>query len=376
MKILFITHETSRTGAPLMLLYFMEWIKVHHPETHLSVLSLREGALSNRFREVSDVFSEINHLQKTPQKKRLYAQLVYKLTKSRPHHVISQFLQSNNVEKIDVIYSNTVVTIPLAAQLKKQYEGALWVAHIHELHAIMQQLRPDFPRYIPDIDHCIAASEIVKNNLIQQWNVPENRVTRVYECSKITVVSNEKSANKSFVIGASGTAHWRKGSDLFVQVAMLVQRRYPEAHIQFVWVGTVSKNERIILEEDIRKCGLEKCVTFVGEIDTPAHYFNEFDIFLMTSREDPFPLVCIEVGMLGKPIITFKNAVGTSEIIGDNGGFVVPYLDVQAMTNAVTKYIEQPILIKEHGAFNKKAFTQFTPEIICPLYWQILTKGS
>ena len=93
----------------------------------------------------------------------------------------------------------------------------------------------------------------------------------------------------------------------------------------------------------------------------------------MISREDPFPLVCIEVGMLGKPIITFDQATGTSEIIKDKGGTIVPYLDIPELTNAIVSYIEDEKKLKAHGSFNKDAFQQFSPENICPQIWEVIT---
>jgi glycosyltransferase involved in cell wall biosynthesis len=373
-NIIFLTHETSRTGAPLMLLYFMEWIRAQYPTTHMTTLSLKKGSLSESFEQVSDVFCELETLQEPSGNKIISTRIASKFWKSNTRSSLTTFLAKQGVTEVDTIYSNTVGTIPLALKLKQHFQDSKWVAHIHELQVIMQQICPDFNEYRPYIDRFIAASEIVKNNLIQQWLVPNNKVTRVYECSKVKAISKTTKAKEHFIIGGSGEAHWRKGSDLFVQIAMFINRKFPNKKLKFIWVGSVSKNERIILEEDIRKCGLEDVVEFVGATDTPEHYFNEFDVFLMTSREDPFPLVCIEVGMLGKPIITFKNAVGTSEIISNKGGFIVPYLDTNAVVHAITSYIENPSLIEEHGKFNKKAFQEFTPDLICPLLWDIICK--
>ena len=49
MRILFISHETTRTGAPLVLLYFLRWLHLHKPDVEVSVLSLKEGDLNQDF---------------------------------------------------------------------------------------------------------------------------------------------------------------------------------------------------------------------------------------------------------------------------------------------------------------------------------------
>ena len=84
----------------------------------------------------------------------------------------------------------------------------------------------------------------------------------------------------------------------------------------------------------------------------------------MTSREDPFPLVCIEVGKMGIPIICFEKATGAAEIIEGRGGFVVPYLDCKAMAEKLVLYYKEPDLIKKHGNLNKEDFADFVSEVM------------
>ena len=127
---------------------------------------------------------------------------------------------------------------------------------------------------------------------------------------------------------------------------------------------------------DIEKLGLQNTVRFIGEVDNPSSYYNDFDVFAMTSREDPFPLVCIEVGMLGKPIVSFDKAVGTNEVISEAGGFIVPYLDIETMAEKIMNYYNNPELVKSHGELNEKAFSQFTPELICPQLFDIITSQN
>ena len=129
----------------------------------------------------------------------------------------------------------------------------------------------------------------------------------------------------------SGTVHWRKGTDIFIQLVRTIYKLEPKCNIKFVWVGKSSFKENVIIQEDLRKLGLQEYVTFPGEVDNPTEYFKDFDVFVMTSREDPFPLVCIEVGQLGKPIVSFDKATGINEFLANGGGFVVPYLDIEEM---------------------------------------------
>ena len=86
---------------------------------------------------------------------------------------------------------------------------------------------------------------------------------------------------------------------------------------------------------DIAHYGLDKRCIITGSVPDPANYFNIFDVFLMTSREDPFPLVCIENAYLKKPIICFEGVVGSTDFISEATGAVVKYADVDSLVEAV-----------------------------------------
>jgi glycosyltransferase involved in cell wall biosynthesis len=111
----------------------------------------------------------------------------------------------------------------------------------------------------------------------------------------------------------------------------------------------MSKSEEIILNEDLKKMGLFNHIEFIGSVINPQDYYKKMDIFLMTSREDPFPLVCIEIGMMGIPIVYFDKAIGTQEVLESAGGKKIPYLDLLSMSEAIIDYYYNPDRIKENS---------------------------
>ena len=215
---------------------------------------------------------------------------------------------------------------------------------------------------------------MVKNNLVENYEVPVTKTTVVYEYSNATIPELSNIDLNSFIVGGAGTAHWRKGSDLFVQLALYINKNYPKHPIKFNWMGYVNSTEKIILNEDIRKSNLQDVITFTPASPDYLDVFKTFSLLAMTSREDPFPLVCIEIGMMGKPIVCFKGATGSEEIIEKGGGVIVPYLDVPAMAEAIIVYYENRDTLETDGAINKLEFSKFTPEIICPQLWDVISK--
>jgi len=370
-KILFITHEASRTGAPMVILHLIKWLQTNS-DYCIDLLSLKGGELSDEFSEIVNEYYVLPKPRKT--KPTIYHRVQRKIGLKGTEDNQAKFLKNISENHYDLIYSNTVISIPFGNQIKQYNSQSKHIAHIHELQVIIQQILPDFKLHSEHVDHFIAASDLVKNNLSKNWDISPQQISRVYECSLVEIETKIKrsSKNKVFHVGGAGTVHWRKGSDLFIQVASYLKTLRPELDFKFTWVGAVSKNERFIHEEDIRKAGLEDNVFFTGPTNEPTNIFKEFDVFLMTSREDPFPLVCIEVGMLGKPILCFEGATGTQEIITKGGGSVISYLDTRQMAKTITEYIDSPKLLQEKGKINAQEFSEFSPDKICPQILEVL----
>jgi glycosyltransferase involved in cell wall biosynthesis len=363
-RILFISHESSRTGAPLALLYLIQWMNEHYPSIKTDVLMLKQGVIENDFKKINGRLISLEPKNFFTRKINGFLYRIFKKS-------IIEWIKMHLIKykKYNIIYANTIVSIPKAIELKNKNSNYKVIAHIHELELTIKHFLPNIDKYIKDIDFYICASRAVQENLIKNWKVDKLRSKVVYEFSKIDTFTtdDELPIAKSFTIGASGYVSWRKGYDIFIQIAYEFQKKYPTIDMVFKWVGKVDNYQRIIIENDLKKMGLSNKVEFLGEPESPSELYSHFDVFLMTSREDPFPLVCIECGMLGKPIICFDSATGTEEIIKENGGgFVVKYLDVEEVIEKLKFYHDFPEKLEEHGNINRNTFSKFTPEYKCP----------
>lgn len=142
----------------------------------------------------------------------------------------------------------------------------------------------------------------------------------------------------SLLVGACGAAGYRKGTDLWFDIATRVLGRADPAP-RFVWVG----------DHDAQHyADLPPQVTFVGPTSDPYSKIAEFDIGVLTSRDDPFPLVVLETMLMGVPVVAF-DVGGVREQIGD-AGILVPPEDVDAFADAVTTLLTDADLRKALGA--------------------------
>lgn len=385
MRILFISHDASRTGAPMLLKHLLVWIRDNRPELKIDVLILQEGALDTDFKTLSDGYFNFSDYEKS--KKNIFDTIYRKISKqlikynfdihshtteSLKEVQLSQFLiHIAHQNQYDIIYANTALTIQSALKIKNNSLLKPKVfANIHELDVVLKLYTPDIYKYINEVDTIIAGSKLVKDNLIDNYSVNPKLVEVIYDFTDYNElkVADEtyRKKDKCFCVGGMGALQWRKGDDLFIQIARFVKSHYSEPNIKFIWVGALSSFNRVTIENELRKAGLSDSVEFVGESVDYYKYYREFDLFLLPSREDPFPLVAIEAGLNGLPIICFENSTGISEVITKGGGFVVPYLDIESMAEKIMVYYSNNTKLKMDGELNRIQFLNYTSERICP----------
>ncbi len=374
MKILFITHETSLSGASRSLLYFVDWFKKNKPSDKIYVLSLSSvNPLQNAFQTISDYYFDLTNVSRKPnysfinRAKRI---LFNKEIVSEKERLISE-LAANH---FDVLYSNTVVCLPIAQEIKTKFNYSKILLHVHELKTAINQLLPDFRKRYEQVDFTIAASELVKENLINYFLCDAKNIQKVYECSDIFISETymelePKNAQKVFMVGA---AYWAKGDDIFLLVAKEVISRNENVH--FYWLGGQSNERFTVNQGDIEKLGISKNVHFLTHTPFPHDTVKQADVFALTSRSDSFPLAAIEAGLLGVPIVCFEKASGIQEIIEHGGGTIVPYLDIIKMSDAILYLLSNENFRLQKSDEIKKIFEQCKPDFISKEINKVLNK--
>jgi glycosyltransferase involved in cell wall biosynthesis/SAM-dependent methyltransferase len=139
---------------------------------------------------------------------------------------------------------------------------------------------------------------------------------------------------------AVGFADRRKGIDLFVEVGLNVIKRLDD--VVFVWVGHHDADAFSAARARIVVAHADHKFVFPGLTEDPSAFFAGSDVYLMTSREDPFPLVVLDALEASLPTIGFDGAGGFVELLQRDCGVLVPYLDVSAMADNVVRLLGDP----------------------------------
>lgn len=353
-RVLFVAHEASRTGAPIMFLHFLRWLK-ENTDLSFEILLLAGGPLADEFALVAPTHriealgrGSASYLE-AGMVKAGFPAVADRVKVCRSRRSI------NHLRGFDALYLNST-TSALALRILPEIPP-LVVSHIHELGSAFNYWFPqrDRQEMLSATDWFVACSDAVARNLMGGYGVASSQVSRHYEFVEPPVVDHHRARSlreelgvspDALLVGGSGAVIWRKGPDLFVQAAAALMRSNPDLDVHFVWVGG-GGDEPIPIESDIAKLGLEDRVHFVGEIVDPGDLFSTFEVFCVTSREDPYPLVMLEAAALGVPIVSFANG-GATEFAGSSDAndapraVIIPYLDADAMGAAVAALLRDP----------------------------------
>ncbi len=247
-----------------------------------------------------------------------------------------------------MVYANSIASARIVEALAPRVPV---LTHVHELEFMFRVTQsPALTHLLAHTSQFITCSNVVRENLIREHAVAEARVETVPASIPVDQVRPARTCEQIFhelnipndahlVIG-SGTLSWTKGSDLFVQLARAVCGERPRVH--FAWVGSAGSLDVAQFEHDVRLLGLDGKIHLTGAVPNPADYFAAADLFVLTSRQDSYGLVCLEAAALAKPILCFAGSGGMPEFVEKDCGFVVPYLDIMAMAKRVTYLLDSP----------------------------------
>jgi len=378
-KILFISHEATRTGAPLLLLQFLQWLK-QNTQQEFSILLMYRGEMEDEFAKLGNLY-----ILEPPiiQPLRLRQQIVNALFKRKNKDSVIEYTENIfkkiEHEKFSLVYGNTIISISVIQRLIKTIlPNAKYIVHVHEMQSMLMYFEETIKELKNNPIHYIVVSDLVKNIFVTKYLLSPEYVNRVYgfiDYNNIEKYSRQKEVDsENYLIQCSGAVLSRKGYDIFIYIAKRAIQKYPNIPFMFKWIGKYSIESKSFIDIDIQNAGLQNRVEFVGAIKNPFEVYSNADLFLLTSREDPFPLVVLEHACLGIPTVCFKDATGIVEFIKEDAGVSVPYLDIEKMVDVIAElYFDKDKRIKM-GQNAKQKIQQYDIEIQVPKIFNEIIK--
>ena len=285
-----------------------------------------------------------------------------------------------------LVYSNTVTNGRVVAAVLRP--GLPVITHVHEMdYWIARSGRENWQHVRSQTTKYIACSDAVARNLVSRQGISADAIEVIHEFVQrdIDRVSPHAGTRMreslgippdAFVVGGSGVEDWRKGKDLFVQLARTVQARRPAREVHFLWVGPAPAGDSgYWVTHDAGRVAGGNRITWTGAVDNALDYIAAVDVFAMVSREDPFPLVSLEAAALGKPVVCFEQAGGTPELVEQDAGVIVPYLDVESMADRLLDFAAREqfrVAMGERAA--EKVRERYSEQVIAPQLHRVIER--
>ncbi|MBC7850750.1 MAG: glycosyltransferase family 4 protein [Chitinophagaceae bacterium] len=345
-SIIFVSHNASRTGAPMILLGLIKEL-AQSSEWDIQILLMEAGPLEAEFHRFGKVYVWYKEPVFTLSAKRgfsrLLSQIKYKL---RGKRILSQ------LKKSEVVFLNTITNGHVHKKLLGKADT--FITYVHELQTSikMNTDRLSLNTVIGGSNHFFCGSNAVKEMLVEKYEVPAGKTSVVYsslqliELEKINYQSDIDKLRERFripesaiIIGLSGTTEWRKGIDWLYPLVKLYFKKRPNGNAYFIWKGIDVRKSDYFERFDFEKSKLTHRVIFLPHGNDALATIAAYDIHLLLSREDPYPLVVLEAAAFGIPSVCFKGAGGSPEFIEGDAGIAVEYGDLDAVADAII-YLE------------------------------------
>ena len=398
-KILFISNDGSRTGAPSILLNLIRWLKSHH-DLKMAAVLMRNGSLRTEFEQELTTYTWIPTDLNQPE--RIHKRLVNTLLqrgRTDPGKWLAQIIEK---EKPDVIYLSTLVLGRYLGSVGQDAHPRI-VSHVHELLPSLLQLSGEamVQRQL-DLSHkVISCADCVQNGLTKNFHLPQDRciilpefiITRPdkksHDSQQNDCANNQDPQEKLGwqklniaqergipVFGIGGNPISRKGFDLIPLFLKACRQRFGDEGFLFVWIGCgEGSSPHASLSWDLELMGLSDQIVLFPSVAMASfrRLLSRLQVLTLLSREDPFPLVALEAGLLEIPTVCFKGSGAIAEMADEGACIAVDYLNLEEFAAAVQRLWAQPEEARRIGRRCRlKVLEELSLEQVAPRVAQVL----
>ncbi|MBW1618054.1 glycosyltransferase [Empedobacter falsenii] len=229
-----------------------------------------------------------------------------------------------------------------------------------------------FYRFYNNFHQIIAQSDDMKNDLIENFRISENKIVKINNPVDFDLINRLKieSVNVGFNMSyknivAIGNLSPRKGFDLLLNV--MNELKGENIHLTILGDGAF-KDE---LAQQKGELGLNN-VTFKGKVSNPFVYLKNADLFVLSSRYEGFPNVLLEAGACGTYSLTNNCPGGINEIVQEGiNAEIFPIENSKGFAEKMKEILNQS---HDKEKIVKSIYSRFSKEIIISKYESIFDK--
>ncbi|MGH8029021.1 MAG: rhamnan synthesis F family protein, partial [Arenimonas sp.] len=360
--VLVVSHEASRTGAPILSLNIGQG---YARKYNVVSLLLGGGPMVEAFlQESTFVIGPIKLRDEVMKTTLLMEQLVatlplkFAVINSIESRWALESLNRLGVPTVNLIHEFAAYTRP-----RNAFRDAIYWAGetVFSTPLTCENALAEFPE-LADKSFNIAAQG---RCLLVAEELDEASIEREDERVRARLRPGGDRDDAIVVIGA-GFVQQRKGVDLFIDIAAKVLGSPGGRRFRFVWVGKGFDPENdlgysVYLADQLRRLGLEREVVFLDETSRIETVYAATDILLLSSRLDPLPNVAIDAMAHGLPVVCFENTTGIATELAAAGlaeHCVARYLDTGDAAAKLLAFADTPELRTQVGERSREVVAE------------------
>ncbi len=332
--LLFITHDLSLSGAPLLL--FDLACNLRQRGYFVTVMSPCDGELTEKY------------------EKENIPLMIDSTISDLPLDETKKFMAN-----FDLIVANTILVWQAVVSAKENNIPVIWMLHESRAGRIMAESNPKIAVALGLADDVIFACEATES-LYKKFNFRNNFRIMSYGARPLEVKGAcIAHGDAKLVILQVGSIEPRKGQDILIKSITALSKEYTEGVEAFIVGRKLDNAESREFYDTVQK--MLKGKDNIHLIDQVPHeeiggYMERADLFICSSRDEVFPLTVLEAMSAGKAIIS-TDVGGVSLMMRNNeDGIIVPNEDSTALGNAIISCYEDRDRLKRLGENAKKRF--------------------
>lgn len=191
-------------------------------------------------------------------------------------------------------------------------------------------------------DRVIAVSDANKRAL-EKRGVAGRKIVVLHnaplESPRRLAFSPSADLERPAIVSVAGLFH-RKGIDVLIDAFDRIAARFPGAALYLVGAGP----DEDAFRRQAAATSVASRVHFLGFQSDPQPFLRAADVFVLASREDPFPLVIAEARAAGCAIVGTRVDGIPETLDGGDAGLLVPAADAERLAEAISSLLASPEL--------------------------------
>ncbi|PIR12731.1 hypothetical protein COV49_04335, partial [Candidatus Falkowbacteria bacterium CG11_big_fil_rev_8_21_14_0_20_39_10] len=201
---------------------------------------------------------------------------------------------------------------------------------------------------LPRADSIRVVSQRLKKRMVEEFGVEREKITVVpifVESGIRNQESGDRRDNKKFIFLTIGRLAPVKNIGMQIEAMAEVIKKYSNTELWIVGEGELRKK----LKVRSQKLGIKKNVKFLGWQNNVIKFYEQADVFMLTSNSEGWPLVIVEAASHSLPIIMTDTGSAGELVKDQESSLVIPVGAQKELEKVMIKLIEDRNLREKLG---------------------------